>query len=59
MWATFKKFIIHVSVFLLKIPEIRNRLEKLYDGQWEAIALKQMKECFTLDESQMKEQAQR
>lgn len=47
------------EIIIEQLPEIRSGLEKLYNNKWKSIAVNQTKEYFTLNESQMKEQAHR
>ena len=45
--------------FFDKIPEVRNKLERMYEGRWEKIAKTQLHEYFTMNSKDMKEHAQR
>ena len=50
---------IQQNLIIEQIPEIRIKLQNKYEGKWKTIAAQQIKTYFSLNENQMKEQADR
>eukprot|EP00111_Clytia_hemisphaerica_P000373 TCONS_00001010-protein len=47
------------DLIIEQIPEVRNKLERMYEGRWNKIAKTQLQQNFTMSSKDMKEHAQR